>query len=91
MVDTLAIVILPIESADMEFPEFSDNNRFLTLRAFGGPSVGYVFQISPNLDKWTFAATSADSARALETTVPLVENEMEMFYRFAYCVTAEGN
>ena len=59
MVDTLAIVIPPTESADMEFPEFSDNNRFLTLRALGVPSVGYIFQSSPNLDKWTSVAISA--------------------------------
>ena len=83
--DTLALVILPSDSAAMTFSE-QDGTPFVTLRATGVPNVNYVFQTSPDLNNWTSTVIAASAAGDLEMTVPMTipEGETGMFYRFAY-------
>jgi cytochrome c peroxidase len=83
--NSLAVVILPTESAAMTFSG-QDGTHSLTFRASGVPNVGYLFQTSPDLDKWTSTPINASANGALEMTVPITEGEDEKFYRFAYGV-----
>ena len=85
---SLALVILPSDTEEMSFSEQADT-QYVTLRSSGVPNVNYLFQTSPDLDKWTSTAVTASAAGMLEMTTPLVEGENQMFYRFAYGVTVE--
>ena len=53
------------------------------------PNAGYVFQTSPDLNKWSFTFLTVSVAGVMEMTVPLAEGETKMFYRFAYGVAGE--
>jgi cytochrome c peroxidase len=86
--DSLAVIILPSEAAAMTFSE-QEGAQTATLRAAGVPNVGYLFQTSPDLDKWTTTAINASAEGLLEMTVPITEGEDEKFYRFAYGVDAD--
>lgn len=86
--NTLATVILPSDSARMTFSE-QDGTQYVTLRANGVPSVGYLFQTSPDLDKWTSTTITASAAGVLEMTIPIVPTEQKKYYRFAYGVAAD--
>lgn len=85
---TLGLVILPSEPEDMHFTEQS-GNQYATLRSSGVPNVQYLFQKSPDLNKWTSTAVTATAAGVLESTTPIAAGETRMFYRFAYGVAAE--
>ena len=82
--NSLAIVVLPTESAETTYSVDGSNTGFVTLRASGVPNVGYLFQKSPDLDKWVSATVIASSGGVLETTVTIDPEEETMFYRFAY-------
>lgn len=86
--DTLAVVILPTDPAEMTFSE-QDGTEIVTLRASGVPNVQYYFQTSPDLDKWTSTAINASANGELQMTVTINEGDEEMFYRFAYGVPAQ--
>lgn len=86
--DSLAVVILPSNPAGMTFSE-QNGTRMITLRASGIPHVGYLFQTSPDLKKWTSTTINANAAGELEMTVPINEGDEEMFYRFAYGVASD--
>lgn len=85
---SLAVVILPSDPAAMTFSEL-DGTSHVTLRAPGVPNVGYLFQTSADLDKWTSTAINASEQGILEMTVPIAEGEDKLFYRFAYGVDAD--
>lgn len=80
---TIGLVVLPSEHEEMSFSE-QDGTSYVTLRGSGVPNVGYLFQTSPDLDKWTSTALNASPEGVLEMTVPLTSGEGKMFYRFAY-------
>ena len=84
----LGLVILPTDNAQMSFSE-QDGTQYVTLRSSGVPNVEYLFQTSPDLDQWSSTSFTASAAGELEIDVPLVEGEDQMFYRFAYGVTAD--
>jgi cytochrome c peroxidase len=86
--NTLAIVVLPTDSTEMTFSE-QDGTQFVTLRASGVPSVGYLFQTSPDLDKWTSTALTASATGELSMTIPISGSQTGIFYRFAYGVSAD--
>lgn len=86
--DTLALVILPSDAAAMTFSE-QNGTQSVTLRAFGVPNVGYLFQTSPDLDQWTSTAINASAEGLLEMTVPIHTGEDEKFYRFAYGINVD--
>ena len=86
--DPLGLVILPTDNAQMSFSE-QDGTQYVTLRSSGVPNVEYLFQTSPDLDQWSSTSFTASAAGELEIDVPLVEGEDQMFYRFAYGVTAD--
>ncbi len=86
--NTLAVVILPTDTADMTFTELNGVKN-VTLRASGVPNVRYFFQTSLDLVNWTSTAMNASSAGNLEVTVPIKESESKLFYRFAYGVNAD--
>ena len=85
---SLGLVILPTDNAQMSFSE-QDGTQYVTLRSSGVPNVEYLFQTSPDLDQWSSTSFTASAAGELEIDVPLVEGEDQMFYRFAYGVTAD--
>jgi cytochrome c peroxidase len=85
---TLAVIVLPAAPAEMSFSE-QDATQMITLRATGVPNVDYVFQTSPDLLDWTSTAVKASATGLLEMTMPVTEEDEEMFYRFAYGVPAE--
>lgn len=86
--NSLSVVILPTDSAEMTFSEVNGTQN-ITFRASGIPNVGYLFQKSPDLDEWTSTTINASSAGELEISVPIITSEPTKFYRFAYGVTAE--
>jgi cytochrome c peroxidase len=81
--NSLALVILPSDPAQMTFSE-QDGTSHVTLRSSGVPNVGYLFQTSPDLVKWTSTAMNASPDGVLDMTVPLEPGAGEIFYRFAY-------
>jgi cytochrome c peroxidase len=83
---SLAVVVLPGAAAEMILHE-DDGTKTVTLRAKGVPHVGYVLQNSADLTHWASTAITANAKGLLEVTVPVVDTEQEMFYRFAYGVT----
>lgn len=85
---TLAVVILPTASAETTLSE-QDGTKTITLSASGVPNVGYHFQTSPDLVKWSSTTINASAEGVLEMTVPVIEGEEKMFYRFAYGTVAE--
>lgn len=87
--DSLAVVILPTESAEMTFATDGSNNQTVTLSATGVPNVGYLFQTSPDLHEWSSTQITAGADGSLEMEVPIVPGEDEMYYRFAYGVVLE--
>jgi len=86
--NTLAVVILPTDTADMTFTE-QNGVEHVTLRASGVPNVRYYFQTSRDLKNWTSTAMNASASGNLEMTVPVIESETKLFYRFAYGVNAD--
>lgn len=86
--DTLAVVILPTDSAEITVSQ-QDGTKTITLSAVGIPNVGYHFQTSPDLVEWTSVAINASAGGELRMTVPIPEGGDGMFYRFAYGTIAE--
>ncbi|MEP2774477.1 MAG: cytochrome c peroxidase [Luteolibacter sp.] len=86
--NSLALVILPTDSAEMTFSE-TDGTQSLTLTATGVPNVTYAFQSSPDLKVWATTYLSASAAGTLETTVPITEGKDQIYYRFAYGVVVD--
>jgi cytochrome c peroxidase len=86
--DTLAIVVLPTDATEMTFSK-QDNSQMVTLRAACVPNVEYLFQTSPDLDKWTSTPITAPANGQLEMTIPIIETDTKMFYRFAYGTPTE--
>ncbi len=84
--NTLAVVILPTEETAMTFAE-QNGSKTVTLRSSGVPNVGYLFQTSKDLKTWTSTAINASATGELEMTVPVLESEAKLFYRFAYGVS----
>ncbi|QTN33840.1 cytochrome-c peroxidase [Akkermansiaceae bacterium] len=85
---SLGLVILPVENESMLFSEQEGTSR-VTLRSSGVPNVGYFFQASPDLVKWTSTALTAPASGVLEMTVPLTPGAENMYYRFAYAAPPE--
>ena len=88
--DTLAIVILPTESAEMTFATDDNNNQTATLKATGVPNVGYVFQTSTDLVNWSSTPLTASADGSMEVEMPIDPTEQDRFYRFAYGVVVEN-
>ena len=84
----LGLVVLPSQNEEMTFSEVS-GSKFVTLRSTGVPNVGYLIQKSTDLVLWTSTALTASSAGVLQITLPRLESEEQMFYRFAYDSTSQ--
>lgn len=85
---SLGLVVLPTDPEEMSFSQ-QDGTTYITLRGSGVPNVGYLFQASPDLVKWTSTAVNASPTGELEMTVPRDMATGKMFYRFAYGVNAD--
>ncbi len=81
--DTLPIVVLPHDSAEMTL---SDQNgvQSVTLCASGVPNVDYLFQASTDLVHWTSSPVTATANGDLVMTAPIAAGDKKLFYRFAY-------
>ena len=87
--DTLALVVLPADASEMTFSVNGNNVQMVTLTAKGVPNVGYLFQTSEDLDKWSSTLISAATDGSLEMTVPMESVSGKKFYRFAYGVSVD--
>lgn len=86
---SLATVVLPSEPARMEFSVDGNDVPMITLAAKGVPSLGYVFQTSEDLEKWSSTFINAAADGSLEMKVPLESVSGKKFYRFAYGVAVD--
>ena len=79
----LSLVMLPLDGMEILIEEDSDNPE-LTITSRGVPNMDYMLQASTDLTNWSETEITADAEGSLSVTMPMLESQPKMLFRFVY-------